>query len=111
MQSKLMAEITPLTLSTPAEIGRELGARLRAQRLAQELTQDELARRAGLSGSTIKALESKGQASLGSLLHVVLALGLADELQGLFVLKLQSIAQMERAERAQRQRAPRRPRR
>ena len=106
-----MVDNPPFTLATAAEVGQELGARLRAQRLAQGFSQDELARRAGLSDSTIKALESKGQSSLGSLLRVVLALGLADELQGLFIVKAQSIAQMERAERAQRQRAPRRTRR
>ncbi len=106
-----MGNIPSFTLATAAEVGRELGARLRAQRLAQGFTQDELARRAGLSGSTVKALENTGQSSLGSLLHVVLALGLVDAMQDLFVIKAQSIAQMERAERAPRQRAPRRSRR
>lgn len=95
-------------LSTPAEIGQELGRRLRAQRLAQSMGQVELAERAGVSAGTIKNLEGKGQASLQSLLRVVAALGLIDELQDLFIPKLRSIAEMERAEQAPRQRAPRR---
>ena len=85
-----------------------MGRRLRAQRLAQLLGQVELAKRAGVSAGTIKNLEGKGQASLQSLLRVVAALGLIDELQDLFTPKVRSIAQMERAEQAHRQRAPRR---
>lgn len=100
----------PFNLATYTEMGKELGQRLRAQRLAQLLSQEEVALRAGLSGSTIKNLESKGQASLESVLRVVMALGLTHELQEIFSLKVQSIAQMERAEQAQRQRAPRKAR-
>ena len=95
-------------VSIPTEIGQELGRRLRVQRLAQSLGQIELAQRAGVSAGTIKNLEGKGQASLQSLLRVVAALGLIDELQDLFIPKVRSIAEMERAEQAQRQRAPRR---
>lgn len=95
-------------LSTPAEILHALGARLRAQRLAQALTQRELAQMAGLSLGALRKLESDGQCSLETLVRVVQALGLLDELDDLFVLKRQSIAQMERAELAhRRQRAPR----
>ena len=103
-----MNTILSFILSTPAEIGQELGRRLRAQRLAQALGQVELAQRAGVSAGTIKNLEGKGQASFQSLLRVVAALGLIDELQDLFMPKVRSIAEMERAEQAQRQRAPRR---
>lgn len=82
---------------------------MRAQRLAQGLPQRELAQMAGLSLGALRKLESSGQSSLETLVRVVQALGLADELQDLFVLKRQSIAQMEQAEAAsQRQRASRR---
>ena len=100
----------PFNLATYTEMGKELGQRLRTQRLAQLLSQEELALRAGLSGSTIKNLESKGQASLESVLRVVMALGLTHELQEIFSLKVESIAQMERAERPPRRRAPRKAR-
>lgn len=97
-------------MATPREVGSLLGQRLRAQRLAQALSQDELAVRAGVSAGTVKNLERKGQASVESLLRVVAALGLMNDLQDAFNLRVQSIAQMERAELAQRKRAPRKAR-
>lgn len=95
-------------LSTPAEVLQELGVRLREQRLAQSLTQRELAQMAGLSLGALRKLESDGQCSLETLVRVAQALGLLEELNDLFVLKRQSITQMEQAELAgRRQRAPR----
>ena len=95
-------------LSTPAEILHALGVRLREQRLAQALTQRELAQMAGLSLGALRKLESNGQCSLETLVRVAQALGLLEALDDLFVIKRQSIAQMERAELAhRRQRAPR----
>lgn len=100
-------------LADRREILQELGQRLRLQRLAQALTQQELAGMAGVAPGTIKKLESNGTSSLETVVRVVQALGLTDELQALFVLPSQSIAQMEQAEQArqtQRVRAPRRKR-
>lgn len=97
------------TLAVPAEILSVLGARLRAQRLAQALSQRELARMAGLSLGALRKLEHDGQCSLETLIRAVRALGLVEELDELFLLKRQPIAQMAQAEAAgQRQRAPRR---
>ena len=96
-------------LESANEVLQALGQRLRAQRLAQGLPQRELAQMAGLSLGALRKLESSGQSSLETLVHVVQALGLVDELEDLFVLKRQSIAQMAQAESvSQRQRAPRR---
>jgi len=93
----------------PGEILRVLGERLRTQRLAQGLPQRELAQMAGLSLGALRKLESSGQSSLETLVRAVQALGLTHELEDLFVLKRQSIAQMEKTETAnQRQRARRR---
>jgi transcriptional regulator with XRE-family HTH domain len=50
----------------------------------QGWSQVELAQRAGLSSGTVKNLETKGQASLESFVHIVAALGLADDLGELF---------------------------
>ena len=98
-----------LILSPFSEILKTLGQRLRAQRLAQGLPQRELAQMAGLSLGALRKLESSGQSSLETLVRAVQALGLANELEDLFMLKRLSIAQMEQAEAAsQRQRAPRR---
>ena len=92
--------------ATYEEVCAELGKRLKRQRLAQGLPQGELAARANVSSGTVKNLESKGQASLESLVRIVMALGLVDELARLFELKVTSIQQMERAQLAERKRAP-----
>ena len=94
-----------ISLAANEEICRELGSRLKAQRLARNLSQQELAARAGVSAGTVKNLENKGQSSLESLVRIVSALDLVEELGGLFVLRTGSIAEMERAEPARRSRA------
>jgi len=82
---------------------------LRTQRLAQSLSQSELAQKTGLSLGAIKKLERDGQSSLDTFVKVVSALRLAQELEPLFVMKVESIAQMERDFKlTQRKRAPRR---
>lgn len=95
------------TFASHEEVCRELGARLKRQRLAQSLSQQELAGRAGVAVGTVKNLEGKGQSSLESLVRIVTALGLVDELSKLFALKVVSIAAMEKAQMAERKRAPR----
>ncbi|MFE8645904.1 helix-turn-helix domain-containing protein [Sphingomonas sp. NCPPB 2930] len=95
-------------LATSDEILQTLGERLRIQRLAQGLSQQELAARAGLSLGAVRQLERSGQSSLETLVRVVQALGLANEVDELFVLERRSIAQMVQSETAgHRQRAPR----
>ena len=94
------------TLATYLEICDELGVRLRAQRLAQLLTQVELAARAGVSVGTVKNLEKKpATASLESVVRIALALNLTDDLQPVFALQIRSIAQMEQAALPKRLRA------
>lgn len=90
------------------EIRAELGQRLHAHRLAQRLSQAELAERAGISVSTVKLIEAHGRSTLENFIRTVMALGLADSLQTLLALQVRSIEQMERAEQVQRKRAPRR---
>lgn len=89
------------------EIRAELGRRLQAQRLAIGLSQSELAQRAGISASTVKLIEAHGRSTLENFVRAVMALGLADQLQPLFVLQIRSIEQMEQAEKPGRRRAPR----
>ena len=96
-------------LAIEREIREELSGRLRAQRLVKRLSQAELARNANIGIVTLQRLEAGQGCTLENFLHVVLALGLADELSALFVLKVGSIAQMEQAAAQKtRQRAPRR---
>ena len=69
---------TVTTGSTDSEILRELGARLRAYRIQQELTVEELAARAGLSALTLLKAEQGGNPTLRTLLRVLRALGRID---------------------------------
>jgi transcriptional regulator with XRE-family HTH domain len=96
-----------LGFATEQEIRIELGQRLRYQRLLKDISQEELAIRAGISISTIKLIESKGQSTLENFVRVLVALDLAAEMQTLFESKPMSIAMMERMQKAQRMRAPR----
>lgn len=104
-----MVFLMTFTLATPEDIMCALGARLREQRLAQALSQLDLSQMAGLSLGAVRKLERDGQCSLETLIRAAHALGVTAELEDLFLLKRQSIAQMKQAEAAsQRQRAPRR---
>jgi transcriptional regulator with XRE-family HTH domain len=93
-------------LLSSQEITAELGQRLRTQRLLQNLQQDELASRAGISERALRNIERSGRGTLDNIVRVVMALGLADELSGIFELKSKSIKAMEAAS-VKRQRASR----
>jgi len=96
-------------LATADEILHVLGQRLRTQRLTQRLTQQALAQMAGLSLGALRKLESSGHCSAETLVRTVQALGLASEMDSLFIPRQRTIAQMEQVASArQRQRAPRR---
>ena len=102
-------KLLSFSLATQAEICATLGARLKAQRLAQLLPRHEVALRAGVSEGTLRNLEVKGVATLESFVRVSQALGLAGALEKLYTLaQPRSIEQMEAAEQATRQRAPKR---
>ncbi|MEC3888893.1 helix-turn-helix domain-containing protein [Xanthomonas campestris] len=94
-----------VAFATVSELVEALGQRLRAQRIAQSMTQAELAMRAGVSSGAIKTLESTGMTSLDTIVRVIRALGLVDELADLLTLKpTTSIAAMEKEQVSQRQR-------
>lgn len=85
------------TFASSDEACREVGQRLRAQRVSQDLQQQELALKAGVSKLTVINLEKTGKVTFLSFLKIVRALGLVDELSGLFRLQIRSIADMESA--------------
>ena len=98
-------------LATEKEIRVELVGRLRQQRLAKGLTLETLAERAGIGRATLQRLETTGDCTFENFIRAVQALGMGFELQELFVLKILSIADMERhAAQAKRVRAPRKTR-
>ena len=70
--------------ATPSEMPRLLAARARALRIARGLTQAELAERAGIKLSTLRAFERSGHIALHRLLAVAHVLGGLTEFQTLF---------------------------
>jgi len=83
-------------LLTHQEICSELGQRCRYLRLQANLSQLELAERAGASLSSIRRLEASGQATLELLVRVAQALHLVSHLEDLLILPVLSIADAER---------------
>lgn len=63
-------------------IARDLGARISIARKRRQLRQEDLAKRTGLSRSTIQAIE-RGEVtcSVGALFNVLWTLGLSNELE------------------------------
>lgn len=96
-------------LSPPA-LQLSLGERARDLRLAQNLSQQELARRAGLGLATVQRFERTGQASLRSVVKLAFVLGAEQGFEALFPLpEVQSIdeALQQEAALAQRRRRAR----
>ncbi len=71
-------------LMRPDEVALELGSRLQQQRLKQNLTQADLAKRLGVSVPTVSGLENGKNTTLETFIKTVFALGLQAELQELF---------------------------
>ena len=80
------------------EVCAELGARCKLARLAKNWGQAELARRAGVSLSSVRRLESKGQGAIEMWVRVAQVLGFSEHLQPLFVSSVQTIVQAEAAQ-------------
>ena len=68
---------------TPIDYAVDLGRGVRALRLQRNITQAELARRAGISRPTLSALENDGKGSLVTLARVMFVLAREQELEGL----------------------------
>ena len=78
-----MASPIDYAIASPDQVMHDLGERLAQLRLQQNQTQEEVARRAGVSKRTIARLEGEGAASLNSFIRIVSALGLSANLQAL----------------------------
>ena len=79
-----MDKIPPFTIRNPVQLIRQIGQRIRSHRLARGWTQAELAKRSGISLSTLKLMEREGKGSLQRLAKVAVILNLDGELQQLF---------------------------
>lgn len=88
-----------------AEILRELGRRLRRERLDRNVTQSDLAEAAGISRRTLVKLEQGEVTTLETLLGVLRGLKLLNRLDVLLPERPLSPVQLARFEGSQRQRA------
>jgi len=61
-------------ITPPDEIALELAARLKARRLARNLTQEGLSKRSGVPLGTLKKFERTGAVSLQSFIRLLVAL-------------------------------------
>ncbi|WP_338923140.1 helix-turn-helix transcriptional regulator [Pseudomonas silesiensis] len=99
-----------LSFSTPSEIVKQICERLRTERLALQMTQADVAGRAGIGTNTVSNLEAGRNVGFENVVRVAMVLGRSMELEGLFLPKLDSLEDIRRYENsAKRQRAKRKP--
>lgn len=79
-----MVIMISIILSSPTDMMATLAHRARTLRLSQNLTQEGLAWRAGVSLGTLKLFERSGKASLETVLRIAFALGAEREFGELF---------------------------
>lgn len=102
MSPKLDFALAPI-----AEIEAEIGRRLEAARLQQNISQAELASEAGVSRRTITRLANGGGVSVETLIRLMRALGIANRLEALLPAAGISPIDRVRLKGKQRQRARR----
>lgn len=95
------------TFATAPELCTEFAKRVKAQRMRLELSQPELAQRAGVALGTISAFEKTGKTTVDTFFRILLALGLVQELQGLFLQQPTSIKELEESTKPARKRVRR----
>lgn len=87
-----------LSFKKPREIVQMLCERLRKERITQQMTQAEVAARAGIGVNTLSNLEAGRNTSFESLVRVATVLGRLPELEALFQPRLESLDDMVRYE-------------
>ncbi|HRN46102.1 MAG TPA: helix-turn-helix transcriptional regulator [Flavobacterium sp.] len=87
-----------LIFKKPEEIVALLCERLRKERLYLEMTQADVAARAGIGVNTVSNLEAGRNVSFENLVRVTMVLGRLDELEALFKPNLNSVDDILRYE-------------
>ena len=73
-----------LDIKTPKDIQMEIVKNLRKKRKDMKITQEELAKKSGVSFGSIKRFENTGEISLFSLVKIAIVLDCENELMELF---------------------------
>lgn len=89
-----------LTLSKPGEVVKLLCERLRKERLTQQMTQADVASRAGIGVNTVSNLEAGRNVGFENLVRVAMVLGHGKELEALFMPQIDSIDDLLRYEKS-----------
>ena len=76
--------MTDIDLITPPDVMQRTAQRAKALRLAQNITQQELADKVGIAVGTIKRFEKNGEIQFNHLLRIALVLGRLDDFKTLF---------------------------
>lgn len=97
---QISAQMESMPIQSPGEIVAALGQRVRARRLAANVSQTALADKAGISRRTLVQLESGQGSTLHTLVSVFKALGLDHQLSQLAPTPLVSPMAMLKAKRS-----------
>ena len=79
--------IISLEVETPQEVMKEIAGNVKLRRLEKNITQEGLAKRAGIKLPTYRRFEQNGEISLLGLIRIGWALGMTDDFKSLFVRK------------------------
>lgn len=84
-------------LALPEEVCQEMGRRVRARRLALNISVDELAQRVGLSSNTLGNFERSGRCTFENFVRVLEALNALPDLAAVLATQPRSIEEMRQA--------------
>jgi len=73
-------------LTTPEETSKNLSIRLKELRLLKKWKRSTLAKRSGVTESSLKRFEQTGKVSMENFLKLIFALGRLDEIDALLIL-------------------------
>ena len=73
-----------LSLISPVDVMLAVAQRVKAQRLEQNITQQELADKVGIAVGTVKRFEKSGEIQFNHLLRIALILGKLEDFNNIF---------------------------